>query len=167
MNIWKNQPKKKVATEYLNSDIVELSLSVRSYNCLKRAGCSTIGDVIRIIDEDENGLKRIRNLGSRSEEEILSKIQEFREGYESIDYDSRDRNDGDEEDSLPIRRRKKMYSADEVWNSNIEDYHLSNFALNGLKEHGIVYVKDLYATNPKDEPGWYAVRELFEKLPKC
>ena len=27
-------------------------------------------------------------------------------------------------------------------------------------------VKDLYTTNPSKEPGWYAVRELFEKIPK-
>jgi len=35
---------------------------------------------------------------------------------------------------------------------------------NGLKQHGINFVKDLYANNPKNEPGWYAVRELFEKI---
>ena len=157
MNICKKETKVKQSTEYLKSEVSDLNLSVRSYNCLKRAGCNTVGDVIRIIESEENGLKKIRNLGSRSEAEILERIQCFKDEYKSVEVVT--------EGELPIRKRKSMYYAEAIWNSNIEDYPLSNFALNGLKEHGINQVKDLYATNPKDEPGWYAVRELFEKLP--
>ena len=110
-----------------------------------------------IIDGEENGLKKIRNLGSRSETEILEKIQQYKELFGSVEVVV--------EGELPIKQRKAVQSAEKIWNSSIEDYHLSNFALTGLKEHGVNRVKDLYATNPKDEPGWYAVRELFEKLP--
>ncbi len=157
LNIWKKETKVRQSKEYLKSDISELNLSVRSYNCLKRAGCNTVEDVIRIIESDENGLKKIRNLGSRSETEILERIRSFKEEYKTVEIVA--------EGELPIVKRKSMYNAESIWNSSIEDYHLSNYALNGLKAHGINQVKDLYATNPKDEPGWYAVRELFEKLP--
>jgi len=40
-----------------------------------------------------------------------------------------------------------------------------DYAFTRLKQKGINQVKDLYATNPKQEPGWYAVRELFGKIP--
>ena len=63
----------------LKSDttIEDLGLSFRTYNCLKRAGCDTIGEVLAYMDEDGQGLRRIRNLGSRSESEILEKIREY------------------------------------------------------------------------------------------
>ena len=166
MSIWKKEPMRRQNNEYLKSDVSELNLSVRSFNCLKRAGCNTIGDIIKIIDGDDNGLKKIRNLGSRSEKEILEKINEYREHFKSMELDGSIQKEKSDRE-LPVSRRRAMYSAEDVWNSNIEEWHLSNYALNGLKAHGIVYVKDLYATNPKDEPGWYAVRELFEKLPQC
>ena len=49
-----------------------LDLSVRSYNCLKRAGIQTVGDILACGD-----LSNIRNLGRKSEEEIRQKLQTF------------------------------------------------------------------------------------------
>jgi len=60
-------------------DVAELNLSVRSYNCLKRAGCNTVRDILALVSEDETGLRKIRNLGTRSEKEILDCIQNFKE----------------------------------------------------------------------------------------
>ena len=57
--------------------------------------------------------------------------------------------------------------AKKIWDREIEEFQLSNYALTKLKSCGIHKVGDLYATNPKQEPGWYAVRELFGKLPSC
>ena len=48
-------------------DIEELELSVRSYNCLKRAGIHTAGQLLELSDDE---LRDIRNLGSKSIEEI-------------------------------------------------------------------------------------------------
>ena len=57
-----------------------------------------------------------------------------------------------------------MRSKKEVWEAEIESFHISHYALNKLKSCQVQKVKDLYATNPKSEPGWYAVRELLEKI---
>ena len=54
----------------------ELELSVRSYNCLKRAGMKNVGDVVQNIDSRQDLLK-IRNLGMRSANEIMQAIMEF------------------------------------------------------------------------------------------
>ena len=54
----------------------DLELSVRSYNCLKRAGMQTVGDVVESI-ETRTDLMRIRNLGMRSANEIMQAIMEY------------------------------------------------------------------------------------------
>lgn len=59
---------------FKDKTIDELELSVRSYNCLKRAGISTIGE---LCDRSEEDMKKIRNLGKKSLEEILQKIKEL------------------------------------------------------------------------------------------
>lgn len=51
--------------------IEELDLSVRSYNCLKRHGIDTLGQLEALNEED---LYRIRNIGKRSVEEIIEKV---------------------------------------------------------------------------------------------
>ncbi len=51
--------------------IDELDLSVRAYNCLKRHGICTVGELLELKDED---FMKIRNLGRRSTEEIKNKI---------------------------------------------------------------------------------------------
>ena len=140
-------------------DVAELNLSVRSYNCLKRAGCNTVRDILALVSEDETGLRKIRNLGTRSETEILDCIRNFKEEYDSTKVNVR--SDDKEEDKIKviIKPEKKW------WDTDIEAFHLSDYAFTRLKQKGINQVKDLYATNPKQEPGWYAVRELFGKIP--
>ena len=56
------------------TDIDELELSIRSYNCLKRAGIKTVEELCRLDDED---LMQIRNMGRKSMEEIKQKIAEL------------------------------------------------------------------------------------------
>lgn len=53
-------------------DLSEMDLSVRSYNCLHRRGCRTLGDVINVVKS--GNLFYVRNLGRKSAEEILGKI---------------------------------------------------------------------------------------------
>lgn len=52
--------------------IEELDLSVRSYNCLKRAGVNTVEDLAGKTEED---MMRVRNLGKKSLEEVLNKME--------------------------------------------------------------------------------------------
>lgn len=60
----------------MDADIAELDLSVRAYNCLKRAGLHKVGDLVEKIDGKEDLLK-LRNLGNRSADEIMMQIMCF------------------------------------------------------------------------------------------
>ena len=55
----------------LETTIEELDLSVRSFNCLKRAGINTVEDLINKSDEE---MMKVRNLGRKSLEEVVSKL---------------------------------------------------------------------------------------------
>ena len=55
----------------LEMTIEELDLSVRSFNCLKRAGINTVEDLIGKTEED---MMKVRNLGRKSLEEVVSKL---------------------------------------------------------------------------------------------
>ena len=52
--------------------IEELDLSVRSFNCLKRAGINTVDD---LINKSEEEMMKVRNLGKKSLEEVISKLE--------------------------------------------------------------------------------------------
>ena len=58
----------------LEMNIDELELSVRSYNCLKRAGINTVEELTNRTSED---MMKVRNLGRKSLEEVLSKLKEL------------------------------------------------------------------------------------------
>ena len=55
----------------LSMTIDELDLSVRSFNCLKRANINTVEDLISKTEEE---MMKVRNLGRKSEEEIVNKL---------------------------------------------------------------------------------------------
>ena len=55
----------------LEMTIEELDLSVRSFNCLKRAGINTVEDLINKTEED---MMRVRNLGRKSLDEVVAKL---------------------------------------------------------------------------------------------
>ena len=58
----------------LEMSIDELELSVRSYNCLKRAGINTVEELTNRTSED---MMKVRNLGRKSLEEVLNKLKEL------------------------------------------------------------------------------------------
>jgi len=58
----------------LEMSIDELELSVRSYNCLKRAGINTVEELCNKTAED---MMKVRNLGRKSLEEVLTKLKEL------------------------------------------------------------------------------------------
>lgn len=58
----------------LEMNIDELELSVRSYNCLKRAGINTVEELTNKSQED---MMKVRNLGRKSLEEVLAKLNEL------------------------------------------------------------------------------------------
>ena len=58
----------------LDMSIDELELSVRSYNCLKRAGINTVEELTNKTSDD---MMKVRNLGRKSLEEVLAKLKEL------------------------------------------------------------------------------------------
>ncbi|MBO4887568.1 MAG: DNA-directed RNA polymerase subunit alpha [Firmicutes bacterium] len=67
----KEEDKKEKALE---TTIEEMDLSVRSYNCLKRANINTVEDLINKTEEE---MMKVRNLGRKSLDEVLSKLHEL------------------------------------------------------------------------------------------
>ncbi len=69
----KGDPEKE---KILDMTIEDLDLSVRSFNCLKRAGINTVEDLTNKTEED---MMKVRNLGRKSLEEVIAKLDSF--GY--------------------------------------------------------------------------------------
>ncbi|MEF9877040.1 MAG: DNA-directed RNA polymerase subunit alpha C-terminal domain-containing protein, partial [Gordonibacter sp.] len=64
-------PEGQESNAELDKQIEDLDLSVRSYNCLKRAG---IHSVRQLVEFSENDLLNIRNFGAKSIEEVKDKL---------------------------------------------------------------------------------------------
>ncbi len=58
----------------LEMPIEDLELSVRSFNCLKRSGISTVGD---LANKTENDMMKVKNLGKKSLEEVIAKLHDL------------------------------------------------------------------------------------------
>lgn len=58
------------------AEIEDLDLSVRAFNCLKRAGISQVGEIIERLERDEDELLSIRNFGQKSLDELKEKLAE-------------------------------------------------------------------------------------------
>lgn len=90
------QEEKVIKKEY-ETKIDELELSVRSLNCLKRAGINTLGDLIK---KSEDEMMKVRNLGRKSLKEIMQKLHErgldLNRSYDSESYYDED-NEEDQE----------------------------------------------------------------------
>lgn len=72
-DVWKGD-ESEVKEQILTKTIEDLDLSVRSFNCLKRAGINTVGDLISKSPEE---MMRVRNLGKKSLEEVIAKLEEY------------------------------------------------------------------------------------------
>lgn len=66
-----NTPEEDKKEKVLEMTIEELDLSVRAYNCLKRAGINSVGELIERSEED---MMKVRNLGRKSLEEVVKKL---------------------------------------------------------------------------------------------
>ena len=58
----------------LEMTVEELDLSVRSFNCLKRANIHKVGD---LIEKTEEEMMKVRNLGKKSLDEVVQKLAQF------------------------------------------------------------------------------------------
>ena len=58
----------------MSMTIDELELSVRSFNCLKRAGINTVEE---LCNKTPDEMMKVRNLGKKSLDEVLNKLEEL------------------------------------------------------------------------------------------
>ena len=77
--IEKEESKKE---KVLETSIEELELSVRSFNCLKRAGIATVED---LTNKSESDMMKVRNLGKKSLDEVIAKLHSLGLGFAEED----------------------------------------------------------------------------------
>ncbi len=68
------EPSEESGSKTLEMSIEDLELSVRSYNCLKRAGINTVAE---LVQKSEDYMMKVRNLGRKSLEEVKKKLEEL------------------------------------------------------------------------------------------
>ncbi len=64
-----------IPAELYETPIEELDLTVRAYNCLKRAGITQVGEVLEKLQQGEDEILAIRNFGQKSLDELKEKLQ--------------------------------------------------------------------------------------------
>jgi len=80
-----------------DQEIDALGLNVRVYNCLRRAGITTVGEVVKSLSRGDDELLQIRNLGTKSLEELKERLRvmdllpspALEEGAEDVDRDQK------------------------------------------------------------------------------
>ena len=68
------ESEEKVVDSKLDKKIEDLTLSVRSYNCLKRANINTVGELTQKTEEE---MMKVKNLGRKSLKEVVQKLREI------------------------------------------------------------------------------------------
>jgi DNA-directed RNA polymerase subunit alpha len=66
----------RIPERIADANIEDLDLSVRAFNCLKRAGITKVGEIIERLERDEEELLAIRNFGQKSLEELKERLEE-------------------------------------------------------------------------------------------
>jgi DNA-directed RNA polymerase subunit alpha len=77
------EPGEEEASGVLAQPIEDMDLTVRSYNCLKREGVATIGELVQKTEED---LLEIRNFGQKSIDEVKAKLEELSLGLKKKEF---------------------------------------------------------------------------------
>jgi DNA-directed RNA polymerase subunit alpha len=72
-------PESEIPSRVYDTPIEELELSVRAYNCLKRAGITKVGEVLERLQKGKDEILAIRNFGQKSLDELMERLGE--KGY--------------------------------------------------------------------------------------
>ena len=68
-----------MASKIYETPVEELELTVRAYNCLKRAGITQVGEILEKLRKGQDEILAIRNFGQKSLDELMEKLEE--KGY--------------------------------------------------------------------------------------
>lgn len=124
----------------LDTSIDHLQLTIRSYNCLKRASIKTIGDLKNIIEEHPENLLKVRNLGVKGLDEIYDKMKPFVSVV----------NNPEEESEITA-------------NSNISTLNLSPRTYNAISRYGIDTLSELMTIMYDPEKALNKIRNFGKK----
>ena len=105
----KNEEKKTITEKKKEEDeevvyVEDLGLSIRPYNCLKRAGINYLGDLANITEEQ---FRKTRNLGKSSFEEIVAKMQEFGISFKTKEQLENERIEKQEKRQQELRKTRE------------------------------------------------------------
>jgi DNA-directed RNA polymerase subunit alpha len=96
-----------IPSRIAEAPIEELELTVRAYNCLKRAGITRIGEILKRMEKGEEEMLAIRNFGKKSLDELVERLEE--KGYMNVpgvdlsafkDDRSRTEDEGEDEEEV-------------------------------------------------------------------
>ncbi len=95
------EPEEGIPSRIYEAPIEELELTVRAYNCLKRAGITKIGEILRRMEKGEDEMLAIRNFGKKSLDELVDRLRDKNyltvPGVDPSAYlEDSEREDGDE-----------------------------------------------------------------------
>jgi DNA-directed RNA polymerase subunit alpha len=76
------EEEESIPSRVAEAPIEELELTVRAYNCLKRAGITKIGEILKRMEKGEDEMLAIRNFGKKSLDELVEKLSE--KGYMNV-----------------------------------------------------------------------------------
>ena len=76
------EEEESIPSRVAEAPIEELELTVRAYNCLKRAGITRIGEILKRMEKGEDEMLAIRNFGKKSLDELVEKLGE--KGYMNV-----------------------------------------------------------------------------------
>ena len=65
-----------IPTRVFDAPIEELELTVRAYNCLKRAGITKVGEILKRMEKGEEEMLAIRNFGKKSLDELVDRLRD-------------------------------------------------------------------------------------------
>lgn len=83
-----SEEEKPEMPDFYDVDVEELDLTVRAYNCLKRAGIDTVGEVRERLDEGRDEMLAIRNFGVKSLAQVVEKMK--LKGFLAQDFEFED-----------------------------------------------------------------------------
>ncbi len=72
----KEETPEGIPARVFDAPIEELELTVRAYNCLKRAGITKIGEILKRMEKGEDEMLAIRNFGKKSLDELVEKLRD-------------------------------------------------------------------------------------------
>ena len=72
----KEEVSEGIPARVYEAPIEELELTVRAYNCLKRAGITKVGEILKRMEKGEDEMLAIRNFGKKSLDELVEKLRD-------------------------------------------------------------------------------------------